>query len=100
MAYETVLYDVQDQILTITLNRPEKLNAFTHGMLDELIDAFDRADADDEVRGDHRHRRGPRVLRRRRHLAAATALRRGGLRRRSQRRAGRATRPSATAAAG
>ena len=50
MAYETVLYDVQDNILTITLNRPEKLNAFTHGMVPELIDCFDRADADDNVR--------------------------------------------------
>ena len=50
MAYETVLYDVQDQILTITLNRPEKLNAFTPGMVPELIDCFDRADADDNVR--------------------------------------------------
>ena len=50
MAYETVLYDVQDQILTITLNRPEKLNAFTRGMVPELIDCFDRADADDNVR--------------------------------------------------
>ena len=43
MAYETVLYDVQDQILTITLNRPEKLNAFTRAMVPELIDCFDRA---------------------------------------------------------
>jgi enoyl-CoA hydratase/carnithine racemase len=50
MAYETVLYNVQDQILTITLNRPEKLNAFTPGMVPELIDCFDRADADDNVR--------------------------------------------------
>ena len=50
MAYENVLYDVKDQILTITLNRPEKLNAFTHGMVPELIDCFDRADADDNVR--------------------------------------------------
>lgn len=50
MAYETVLYDVQDNILTITLNRPEKLNAFTTGMVPELIDCFDRADKDDNVR--------------------------------------------------
>lgn len=50
MAYETILYDVADQILTITLNRPEKLNAFTPTMQKELIDAFDRADRDDEVR--------------------------------------------------
>jgi enoyl-CoA hydratase/carnithine racemase len=50
MAYETILYDVADQILTITLNRPEKLNAFTATMQRELIDAFDRADADDDIR--------------------------------------------------
>src|SRR5579872_2593616 len=50
MAYQTILYDVTDQILTITLNRPEKLNAFTATMQQELIDAFDRADKDDGVR--------------------------------------------------
>ena len=50
MAYETILYEVAENILTITLNRPDKLNAFTPAMLNELIDAFDRADADDEVR--------------------------------------------------
>jgi enoyl-CoA hydratase/carnithine racemase len=50
MAYETILYEVAQNILTITLNRPDKLNAFTLSMLNELIDAFDRADADDEVR--------------------------------------------------
>ena len=48
--YEHVLYDVRDRILTITLNRPDKLNAYTWDMRDELIDAFDRADADDDVR--------------------------------------------------
>ncbi len=50
MTYETILYDVKDNILTITLNRPEKLNAFTPQMMTEMIDAFDRADADDDVR--------------------------------------------------
>ena len=50
MAYEHILYDVQDKILTITLNRPDKLNAFTGTMQSELIDAFDRADKDDNVR--------------------------------------------------
>ena len=49
MAYETILYEVSENILTITLNRPDKLNAFTIAMLNELLDAFDRADADDEV---------------------------------------------------
>lgn len=50
MAYEQIKYEVQDHILTITLNRPDKLNAFTHIMMAELIDAFDKADADDNVR--------------------------------------------------
>ena len=50
MAYETILYQVQDRILTITLNRPDKLNAFTPTMQHELIDAFDCADRDDSVR--------------------------------------------------
>lgn len=50
MAYEQILYEVEDNILTITLNRPDKLNAFTGQMLSELLDALDRADADDDVR--------------------------------------------------
>jgi len=50
MAYEEILYEVKDQILTLTLNRPDKLNALTPLMRKELIDAFDRADADDQVR--------------------------------------------------
>lgn len=50
MAYETILYSVEEQILTITLNRPEKLNAYNATMQAELIDAFDKADADDNVR--------------------------------------------------
>jgi enoyl-CoA hydratase/carnithine racemase len=50
MDYEQINYDVSDRILTITLNRPEKLNAFTTQMMREMIDAFDRSDADDDVR--------------------------------------------------
>ena len=50
MSYETIRYDVTDAVLTITLNRPERLNAFTPRMRDELLDALDRADADDAVR--------------------------------------------------
>jgi len=48
--YQTILYAVADQIATITLNRPERLNAFLPQMMEEMIDAFDRADADDDVR--------------------------------------------------
>ena len=50
MAYEAISTEVSDRILTITLNRPDKLNAFTLAMQRELIEAFDRADDDDEVR--------------------------------------------------
>jgi len=50
MEYEQILYNVKNRILTITLNRPDRLNAFTPRMREELIDAFDRSDADDDVR--------------------------------------------------
>jgi enoyl-CoA hydratase/carnithine racemase len=50
MDYQEILYAVEGHVLTITLNRPEKLNAFTGRMMVEVIDALDRADADDDVR--------------------------------------------------
>ena len=50
MDYEQIRYEVDGPILTLTLNRPDQLNAFTVRMMHELIDAFDRADADDAVR--------------------------------------------------
>lgn len=50
MEYTQILYEVADRIATITLNRPDQLNAFTNTMMREIIDAFDRIDADDEVR--------------------------------------------------
>ena len=50
MAFTELLYDVADGVATITLNRPAKLNAFTVTMMKELIEAFDRTDADDAVR--------------------------------------------------
>jgi enoyl-CoA hydratase/carnithine racemase len=50
MTYETLLYEIDGPVLTVTLNRPDKLNAYTAVMGAELQDAFDRADADDEVR--------------------------------------------------
>lgn len=40
----------EDKVLTITLNRPDRLNAFTNVMRDEMIAAFDQADADDDIR--------------------------------------------------
>ena len=48
--YTTVDYTVADGILTLTLDRPDQLNAFTVTMADELVDAYDRASADDAVR--------------------------------------------------
>ena len=50
MPFEEVLYDVADGICTVTLNRPDRLNAVTSRTIHELIEAFDRADADDAVR--------------------------------------------------
>ena len=50
MDYSTILYDLEDSVLLITLNRPEILNAFNRDMMAEIIDALDKADADDNVR--------------------------------------------------
>ena len=47
--FETLLYDVDGGIATITLNRPDRMNAFTPKMALELIAAFDATDADDAV---------------------------------------------------
>ena len=48
--FETILTDASDGILTIALNRPDRMNAFTGQMMKDLIAAFDMADADDAVR--------------------------------------------------
>ncbi|HEX3834371.1 MAG TPA: crotonase/enoyl-CoA hydratase family protein [Solirubrobacteraceae bacterium] len=48
--FEQILTELKDGALTITLNRPERLNAWTETMGRELMAALDRADADDEVR--------------------------------------------------
>jgi enoyl-CoA hydratase/carnithine racemase len=50
MDFEQIQYAVGDHVLTITLNRPDRLNAFTAQMGREVIAAFDAADADDDVR--------------------------------------------------
>ena len=50
MNFDTLLYDIEDNILTITLNRPDKLNAFNFQMQNDLIKAFDEADKDDNVK--------------------------------------------------
>jgi enoyl-CoA hydratase/carnithine racemase len=49
MTYETILYDVEDRIATITFNRPERYNAVNRQMVKELNDAYYRAEHDDQV---------------------------------------------------
>jgi enoyl-CoA hydratase/carnithine racemase len=50
MSSEHTRTEVTDNVLTITLDRPDRLNAYTETMQRELLEAFDRADADDDVR--------------------------------------------------
>jgi enoyl-CoA hydratase/carnithine racemase len=50
MEFQDILYEVSDGIATITLNRPDKLNAFTGRMMHEIISALDITDADDDVK--------------------------------------------------
>lgn len=50
MPYQQIEYDVTDRIATVTLNRPDKLNAWTHQMEKEVQDAMARAEADEQVR--------------------------------------------------
>ena len=47
---ETLTYAITDGVATITLNRPDRLNAFNRTMFGELLEAFDETDADDAVR--------------------------------------------------
>lgn len=50
MSFDNIQLDVEDGIATITLNRPDRLNAYTRAMKAEIIEAFDSTDADDAVR--------------------------------------------------
>jgi enoyl-CoA hydratase/carnithine racemase len=50
MSYEQLTYDVEDRVATITLNRPERMNALSEKLVDELIAAVAAADRDPEVR--------------------------------------------------
>jgi enoyl-CoA hydratase/carnithine racemase len=50
MDFEQITTELADGVMTITLNRPDRLNAFTGTMGEELRAAFDRVDADDDVR--------------------------------------------------
>jgi len=50
VAYETLLTEVRDRVMTVTLNRPDRLNAFTTQMMFDWLDVLDAIDADDDVR--------------------------------------------------
>lgn len=50
MTFETIIYDIREQVATITLNRPKVYNAFDKTLRAELSDAFDRVEADADVR--------------------------------------------------
>jgi enoyl-CoA hydratase/carnithine racemase len=50
MAHDTLLTELEDGVLTVTLHRPDRLNAFTPAMLGELLELFDEVDANDAIR--------------------------------------------------
>ncbi len=50
MAFDTIKLDVADHIATLTLNRPDRLNAFNHTVVGEILAACDRIDGDDDIR--------------------------------------------------
>ena len=50
MPFQTITTDIKDSVITLTLNRPDRLNAFNRLMMDEMLAALDMADADDAVR--------------------------------------------------
>lgn len=50
MAYETILYETSDNVATITLNRPERLNAIIGQLEEELLNALQRAEESEDVR--------------------------------------------------
>ncbi len=50
MAYETLRTELEDQVLTVTLHRPDRMNAFNSQMLSELLDLLDEIDRNDEIR--------------------------------------------------
>ncbi len=50
MEYKDILYEKTDEVIRLTMNRPEKLNALSFEMLDEMVDALHRAEDDDDVK--------------------------------------------------
>ena len=69
MDYEQIRYEVDDHVLTLTLNRPERFNAFTGHMRTEMCRRLRPGGRRRRHPGHHRHRGGARVLRRRRSRA-------------------------------
>ena len=77
MSDSHILFEIQDTIATITLNRPEKLNAISLAMLDQIEAAVAQLENNRDVRVGDRHRRGrPRVQRRRGHQRVGAGDRR------------------------
>ena len=76
--YEAIDYTVEGPIATITLNRPDRLNAITGQMIKEIQDAIGRADADERVVGYYPHRFRAGLLCRRRHREPIQELSQGG----------------------
>ena len=50
MSYETIIYEKEEHICTITLNRPHRLNAISRQVITELTQALDEIEKDDEIR--------------------------------------------------
>ena len=67
MSYQNLLYSVDDRVATITLNRPERHNALSTALVDEIMAAMTQADRDPEVRIVILARRRQGVLLRLRH---------------------------------
>ena len=73
--FETVLYETKGPLCYITLNRPEKLNAATDQLVEDVNDALFEFDADEELHGGDHLGRGPGVLLGRRRAASASSAR-------------------------
>ena len=68
MTYENVLYETDGRVATITMNRPDKLNALSEGLIDDIVAAAEEAEADREVRSIILKAAGRGLLRRLRHF--------------------------------
>jgi enoyl-CoA hydratase/carnithine racemase len=62
MAFTTITLEKQDRVGTLTLNRPEKLNAMTPALISEFADALTQVERDPRYQGSDNSWRGPRVL--------------------------------------